>query len=107
MPGTITVSDDHDVRVSLKWSDDVGVIGHPPTTGTTVTSDNAAVVSGGDVAADDMSVVLRTAGDGTCNVTVSNGTLKDTIQVIVSEATPTSLQVDPSSATPVAKGTAA
>lgn len=107
MPGTVTITDDHDVRIGLKWSDDVGPIGHPPTTGTTVTSDNTAVISGGEASADDTSVVLHTAGDGTCNVTVSNGSLKDTIQVVVSAATPTELQVDPTTATPVAKGTTA
>jgi len=107
MAQPLIITDDHDVRVPLKWSDDVGVIGHPPLTGTVVTSDNPAVISGGDVAADGMSVVLRTVDDGTCNVTVTNGSLSDTIPVTVAAPTPTSLVADSADAVPVAKGTPA
>jgi hypothetical protein len=103
----LTVTDDHDVRVPLLWSDDVGPIAHPPTSGTTVTSDNAAVISGGDVAADGTSVVLRTAGDGTANVTVTNGALSSVLEVTVGAPVPTALVADAADAKPVPKGTPA
>jgi hypothetical protein len=107
MPGSVSVTNDHDVRVPLKWNDDVGPIAHPPTSGTTVASDNPAVIARGDVAPDGMSVVLRTAGDGTCNVTVKNGALSDTISVTVGEPVPSALAADPAGAVSVPKGTAA
>lgn len=106
MAGSVSFTDDHDLRVPLKWADDVGAV-HPILTGTTVASDNVAVVASGDVAADGTSVVLRSAGDGTCNVTVTNGHLTDTIAVTVGVPVATSLDVDAADATPVAKGTAA
>jgi len=104
MSGSITVTDDHDLKVPLQWSDDVGPV-HPDTTGTTVTSDNTAVISSGDVASDGSYVILRTAGDGTATVTVANGTLSDTLAVTVGAPVATSLAIDAADATPVAKGT--
>ncbi len=84
---------------------------HPDTAGTTVTSDNVAVISGGDVAADGTHVVLRTAGDGTCNVTASNTTagvtISDTISVTVGVPVPTEVAMDVDHAASVPKGTAA
>jgi len=107
MTSTLSITDDHDVRVPLKWSDDVGPIAHPPLTGTVVSSDTPAVISGGDVAADAMSVVLRTVGDGTANVTISNGALSTIIAVTVGAPVPSSLEADTVDAVPVPKGTPA
>jgi hypothetical protein len=106
MAGSTTVTDDHDLEVPLIWSDDVGPV-HPDTTGTTVTSDNTAVISAGDVSADGSHVILRTAGDGVANVTVTNGTLTDTIAVTVGTPVPNKVALDVAHAVPVAKGTAA
>ncbi len=106
MPGSITVTDDHDEKVPLLWTDDAGTV-HPDTSGTTVTSDNAAVISGGDVASDGTYVLLRTAGDGTCNVTVTNGALTDTISVTVGAPVATAVALNAANATQVPKGTPA
>lgn len=106
MSGSVSFTNDHDLRVPLKWSDDAGAV-HPLLTGTTVASDNPAVVSGGDVAADGTSVVLRSAGDGTCNITITNGALSDTIAVTVGDPVPSNLVADAADAAPVTKGTAA
>lgn len=106
MSGTVTFTDDHDLRVPLKWADDIGAV-HPFLTGTVVTSDNVAVVSGGDVSADGTSVVLRSVGDGTANVTITNGDMHDTIVVTIGVPVALSLTADAADATPVPKGTAA
>ena len=106
MPGSVTVTNDFDLRIPLKRTDAAGPV-HPDTSGTMASSDNVAVISSVDVAADGTSVVLRTAGDGTCNITVSNGALTDTIAVTVSDPAPTSVAIDAADAVPVAKGTAA
>jgi hypothetical protein len=107
MASPLSVNDDMDVRVPLKWADAAGAIGHPPTTGISVTSDNVAVISKGDVSADGLSVVLRTAGDGSCNVAIAWGTLSDSIPVTVAVPVPTSLAADVADAVPVTKGAAA
>jgi hypothetical protein len=106
MSGTINCTDDHDLRVPLVWKDDAGKVA-APTSGTVASTDNATVVSAVDVAADDMSVVLRTAGDGMCNITVANGPMTDTIQVVVGPPTATILEVDAVDAVQVVKGTPA
>lgn len=103
MSGSVNCTKDHDLRVPLKWSDDAGVVSGP-TSGTTGTSSDPTVISSVDVAADDQSIVLRTAGDGTCTVTVKNGTLTDSITVTVTDPVATQLDVDASTATQVAKG---
>jgi hypothetical protein len=109
MPGSISVTSDHDARVSFIWADDVGPV-VPLPGGTVISSDNTAVISGGDVAANDASCVLRTAGNGTCNVSVDNPgppVLHDTMSVTVGAPVPTALTFDPTSATAVPKGTPA
>jgi hypothetical protein len=104
MPGAVTFTDDHDEKIPLLWTDDAGTV-HPDTTGTVVTSDNVAVISKGDVASDGTYVILRSAGDGTCNITITNGALTDTIAVTVGVPTPTTLAIDAAHATQVPKGT--
>ncbi len=106
MPGAVNCTRDHDMRIPLKWEDDAGIVA-APTSGTAAQSDNPDVISQVDVAADDMSIVLRTNGDGMCRVTVTNGSMQDTIDVTVSEPTASIVEIDASSATQVAKGTAA
>jgi len=106
MAGSVSFTDDHDLRIPLKWADDVGAV-HPLLTGTVITSSDPAVISGGDVSADGTSIVLRSAGDGTCDVTVSNGALHDTITVTVGAPVASSLVVDAADATPVARGASA
>lgn len=107
MSGSVTVTTDHDERIPLIWTDETGVVSAPAAAGTTATSDDAAVISSVDVAGDDMSIVCRTAGVGTCNVTVTNGPMKDTVQVVVVEPTATTVSIDATDATMVPKGTAA
>ncbi len=105
MSGSVTVTTDHDARVPLVWKDEVGAVS-APTSGTTATSDNPAVATV-DVAADDLSIVVRSVADGTCNVAVANGTLSDTIVIIVTDPAATILDVDATDAVLIAKGTPA
>lgn len=106
MPGSVNCTRDHDMRIPLKWSDDVGVVA-APATGTTAVASDTTVITAIDVAADDGSIVLRTGADGTCTVTVTNGTMTDSITVTVSEPVASVLNVDAADATQVAKGAAA
>lgn len=106
MSGSVNVTTDHDERVPLVWKDDVGVVS-APTTGTTAASSDPSIVASVDVAADDQSIVLRTAGAGQCTVTVTNGSMTDTITVNVAAPQASSLSIDATDATMVAKGTAA
>lgn len=106
MSGTVNITTDHDARVPLQWKDDVGTVSAPDAANTVATSDNTAVATV-DVAADDASVVVRSVADGTCNVTVTNGSLTDTIVVNVTDPSATSLNVDAADAVLVAKGTPA
>lgn len=106
MSGSVTVANDVDLRIPLDWADAAGPVAAPPS-GTTGTSDNAAVVATVDVAANDTSIVCRIVGDGVATITVTNGALTDTVQITVTEPAPTSLVVDAADATPVPKGTAA
>ena len=110
MPGTVTAAtEDHDLRVFFSWSDDVGAV-LPRPSGTVGTSDNTAVISGVDVAADDASAVLRVAGQGTANITFDNAgppDLHDMITVTIGPAVPSLLAIDPATAVQVPKGTPA
>ena len=103
MSGTVNCTSDHDVKIPLVWKDDMGVVS-APTAGTTATSDTAAVISTVDVAADDMSITCRVAGAGTATVTVTNGTMSDTVSVVVSNPQATDLTIDSTDATMVPHG---
>jgi hypothetical protein len=105
MSGNANVTTDHDLRVPLMWEDDAGVVS-APTSGTTAVSDTPAVCTV-DVAADDMSIVVRSVAAGSANVTVSNGTMTDTIAVTVAAPSASVLDIDAADATMIPKGTAA
>ena len=105
MSGAITLTTDHDERVPLKWADDVGAVS-APTSGTTATSDNPAIATV-DVAADDLSIVVRSVAVGSCNVAVANGPMSDSIVVNVTAPAATVLDVDATDAVLIPKGTAA
>ena len=92
MPGSITLPDDQEVTVPLKFADAIGAV-HAPATGGTASSDNTAVATV-TVAADDQSVLIVSVADGTCNVTYTNGSLSDTLAVTVAAPTPTSVALD-------------
>jgi hypothetical protein len=102
MSGSANVTTDHDLRVPLVWKDDVGSVS-APTSGTSATSDNAAVATV-DVAADDLSVVVRSVAIGTCNISVTNGPMNDTIVVNVTDPAATILDVDATDAVLITKG---
>lgn len=106
MSGSISCTDDHDMRVPLVWTDDVGKVAAPAAAGTTAVSDTPATCTV-DVAPDDASIVVRTVADGTASITVTNGTLTDTITVTVGPPTASALAVDAADAVQIVKGTAA
>lgn len=113
MAGTVTVPQNQDLRVFLKWANPDGPV-FPSPGKTTCASSDAAVCSGADVAADDTSIVIRTVAEGMCTITVDSSrppsmsgftvVLQDFITVIVTEPTPTHLIIDPESAMLVTKG---
>jgi hypothetical protein len=104
MSGTATLTTDHDLKVPLIWKDDVGSVSAPAAAGTTAVSDTPAVATA-DVGSDDLEIFIRSVAVGTCNVTVTNGALTDTIAVVVTEPQATSLDVDATDAVLVPKGT--
>jgi hypothetical protein len=106
MSGSANVSTDHDLRVPLKWTDDVGAVSAPAAAGTTATSDNPAVATV-EVAPDDLSIVVRSVADGSCNVTVTNGAMTDSIAINVVDPQASVLDVDATDAVMIPKGTAA
>jgi hypothetical protein len=103
MSGTATVSTDHDLKVPLKWTDDVGGVSAPAASGTTATSDTPTVATA-DVGSDDLEIFVRSLAVGTAIITVTNGSLTDTISVVVTEPQATALDVDATDAVLVAKG---
>jgi hypothetical protein len=73
MPGPYSATNDHDLELDLIWADDLGPVAPLPG-GTTVASDAAAIITGGDVSANDAKVILRVVpgANGPANITIAN-----------------------------------
>lgn len=99
MPGPYAATSDHDLELDLVWADDLGLVAPLPG-GTTVTSDTPALITGGDVSANDAKVILRIVpgANGSANITIANPgagggapALSTTFLVNVGVPVPTSL----------------
>jgi hypothetical protein len=103
MSQALTWLSNQDCKVTFTCKNSAGTILAPPPAGTTITSDNTAVVSRGDLSSDGSYAILRTAGVGTANVTVANGSGALVFAVTVGAAVTTSIVFG--AATLVANGT--
>jgi hypothetical protein len=103
MSQALTWLTNQDAKVVFSCKNTAGSVLAPPPSGTTITSDNTAVVSHGDVSSDGSYAILRTAGAGTANVTIANGSGSLVIAATVGAAVTASIAYV--SSTTVASGT--